>query len=80
MRSLLTSLLGLFALCGPALAQGEALPWGQQSDMVSWEVFAQITGASGNPKVKKVEFETWASDDDIYKENPARWPTIDAPK
>jgi hypothetical protein len=80
MRSLLTSLLGLFALCGPALAQGETLPWGQQSDMVSWEVFAQITAASGNPKVKKVEFETWASNDDIYKENPARWPTIDAPK
>jgi hypothetical protein len=80
MRSLLTSLLGLFALCGPALAQGEALPWGQQSDMVSWETFAQVTAASGNPKVKRVEFETWASDEDIYTQNPARWPGIDAPK
>jgi len=47
---------------------------------VSWEIFAQVTAAAGNPNVKKVEFETWASDEDIYKENPARWPAIDAPK
>jgi hypothetical protein len=51
MRSLLTSLLGLLALCGPALAQGEALPWGQQWDMVSWEVFAQMWGPAA-PTVK----------------------------
>jgi hypothetical protein len=56
------------------------MPWGQSSDMIAWEVFAQISSNSGNPKAKRAEFETWASDDDIYVKSPAQWPTIDAPK
>jgi hypothetical protein len=80
MRAALVLSLGLIAMAGPAFAQGQVLPWGQQSDMIAWEVFAQITANSGSPGVKKVEFETWASDEDIYTKNPAQWPAVDAPK
>jgi hypothetical protein len=59
-------------------AQGVVLPWGQRSDMVGWEIFAQITAPSGQSK--KVEFETWASDEDIYVKDPAQWPTVGQPK
>jgi hypothetical protein len=61
-----------------ASAQGVILPWGQSSDMVGWTEFARITAPSG--QAKKVEFETWASDDDIYVKNPAHWPNVDEPK
>jgi hypothetical protein len=54
------------------------LPWGQSSDMVGWTEFARITASSG--QAKKVEFETWASDEDIYVKNPAQWPTVNEPK
>jgi hypothetical protein len=80
MRAFLATSLSLVAMCGPVFAQGQPMPWGQLSDMISWEVFAQITASSGNPKAKKVEFETWASDQDIYTKNPAQWPAVDAPK
>jgi hypothetical protein len=80
MRIFLAVSVGFFVTCGSAFAQGQPMPWGQESDMISWEVFAQITANSGNPKIKKVEFETWASDDDIYTKNPAQWPAFDAPK
>jgi hypothetical protein len=73
-------LLSLSGLVQPSYAQGAFLPWGQHSDMVAWEGFAQITAPAGNPKGKKVEFETWASDEDIYVKSPAQWPSIDAPK
>jgi hypothetical protein len=63
----------------PALAQGAPLPWGQSSDMVAWEVFVQITAPSGNPQSTNVEFETWASDQDIYNPSP-KWPAVGAPK
>jgi hypothetical protein len=61
-------------------AQGIPLPWGQHSDMVAWEEFVQLSAPAGNPTVKKVEFETWASDEDIYVKSPAQWPPISAPK
>ena len=61
-----------------ANAQGVTLPWGQSSDMVGWTEFARITAPSGQPK--KVEFETWATDEDIYVKNPAVWPTVNQPK
>lgn len=76
----ITAGLYLVAATGTAFAQGQPMPWGQLSDTISWETFAQITSSSGNPATKKVEFETWASDDDIYQQNPAQWPKIDAPK
>jgi hypothetical protein len=80
MRVFLAVSVALSVACGSAFAQGQPMPWGQESDMISWEVFAQITANSGNPKIKKVEFETWASDEDIYAKNPAQWPAFDAPK
>src|SRR6516165_5833462 len=71
--------LTLAAVCILALttrevvAQG-ALPWGQSPDMLAWEVYVQVTAPSGDPNNKNVEFETWASDQDIYTVNP-QWPT-----
>ncbi|GLQ82765.1 hypothetical protein GCM10007881_62880 [Mesorhizobium huakuii] len=73
----------LFTLCmmsGSAWGQGITLPWGQSSDMIAWEEFVQVVAPSGNQNVQKVEFETWASDEDIYEKSPAQWPTVDAPK
>jgi len=64
---------------GCAFAQGTTLPWGQHSDMVSWEVFVQITAPSGNPQSPGVEFESWASNEDIYTQSP-KWPAVNAPK
>jgi hypothetical protein len=68
----------LLGLSQSVSAQGVILPWGQQSDMVAWEIFAQIAAPSGQSK--KVEFETWASDEDVYVKNPAQWPTVGEPK
>jgi hypothetical protein len=75
------SACGLFiAVAGAAHAQGVPLPWGQPSDMAAWEAFVQVTAPSGNPKTTNVEFETWASDQDVYVKLPPQWPTIGAPK
>ena len=71
---------GLTCLDGRANAQGQRMPWGQLSDMIAWEEFVQIVAPSGDPATKRVEFETWASDQDIYTKSPAQWPTSDAPK
>src|SRR5665213_3756665 len=61
-------------------AEATPLPWGQDSDMVAWEEFAQVTAAAGNPRIKKVAFETWASDQDIYVAASPQWPAVSAPK
>ena len=61
-------------------SQGVVLPWGAHTDFIAWEEFVRITAPSGNPQQHKVEFETWATDEDIYVKNPAQWPGLDAPK
>ncbi|HEX6375684.1 MAG TPA: hypothetical protein VFZ91_08175 [Allosphingosinicella sp.] len=61
-----------------AWALSPPLPWGQSPDMVGWETFVQVVAPSGNAN-NDVEFETWASDEDIYTTNP-QWPTVNAPK
>jgi len=73
-------LLAAMWLCSVAHGQGVVLPWGAHTDFVAWEEFVRITAPSGNPQSRKVEFETWASDEDIYVKDPAQWPGIDAPK
>ena len=78
--SALLGFLLLLGLDGAAFAQGVPLPWGQHSDTVAWEVFVQITAPSGNPRSTNVEFETWASDHDIYVSPQPQWPTVGAPK
>jgi hypothetical protein len=79
-KHLTLAAVGLLALmtCEGA-AQGVPLPWGQSPDMLAWEVYMQVTAPSGDPRSKNVEFETWASDQDIYKANP-QWPTAGATK
>jgi hypothetical protein len=72
----------LFCLFAGAksFGQGATLPWGQPSDQLAWELYAQVNAPSGIPGSKNVEFETWASDADIYTTTPPMWPTINAPK
>jgi hypothetical protein len=82
MRMGSSSLSILVFLCisaGTTRAQGTALPWGQSSDMVAWEAFIQITSPSGAKGSHNVEFETWASDQDIYQLKP-HWPVVGEPK
>jgi hypothetical protein len=67
------------AWAGPASAVDEKLPWGQSSDMAAWQTFTQAVAPSGNPANHTVEFETWASDQDIYTPTP-HFPTPGTPK
>src|SRR6201996_3702104 len=82
-RKMLRRLAGLaailFAWAAPALAVNEPLPWGQSSDMAAGQVFTQAVAPSGNPANHTVEFETWASDQDIYTAQP-HFPVPGAPK
>jgi hypothetical protein len=80
MNRISASMLMQAAVISLASAQGTNLPWGQPSDMVAWEVFVQITAPAGNPQTTNVEFETWASDEDIYRTNPPKWPNVGTTK
>ena len=73
-----TTMACLVVLSALACAQGITLPWGQSSDLIGWTEFSRITAPSG--QAKKVEFETWASDEDLYVKNPAQWSSLNAPK
>ena len=53
---------------------------GQSPDMVAWEIFAQAVASSGAPGAKQLEFETWASEDDLYGKSPPQWPISGAPQ
>jgi hypothetical protein len=57
-----------------ASAQGLVLAWGQSSDMIGWQTLAQLMAPSGDPAAHLVEFETWATDQDIYATTPPTWP------
>jgi hypothetical protein len=63
-----------------AFAQGASLPWGQPSDQVGWETFVLVTAPSGIPGSQNVEFETWATDQDLYLTDPPKWPVGPSPK
>ena len=64
---------------GAARATDEKLPWGQSSDMAAWQTFSLMVAPSGNPANHTVEFETWASDQDIYTAQP-HFPAPGTPK
>jgi hypothetical protein len=49
---------------------------GQSPDMAAWEVFTQAVAPSG---ARELEFETWASNDDLYGKSPPQWPAVGAP-
>jgi hypothetical protein len=70
---------GVLFVASDVQGQSGKLPWGQTADQIAWETFAQVVAPSGNPNAKRAEFETWASDEDIYTANP-HWPAADAPK
>lgn len=63
----------------PTYPQGQTMPWGQTSDQIAWLTYAQIVAPSGAPNVKAAEFETWASDQDIYQATPV-WPALGTAK
>lgn len=69
----------LLTASSAAFGQGSPLPWGQQSDMLAWQTFVQVVAPAGNPQNANVEFETWASDQNIYTLTP-QWPGAGAAK
>ncbi len=50
---------------------------GPSPDMSAWEVFAQAVASSDAPGSNPLEFETWASDDDLYWNSAPQWPTVE---
>src|SRR5450755_651666 len=76
-RSVAIAVLGIGAAVAlaPNATSAEA-DWGQSPDMVAWEIFAQAVASAGAPERKQLEFETWASDDDLYAKSPPQWPVI----
>lgn len=81
MRKHSASLIVALTLAGSSVAHGQAppLPWGENPDLLAWETFVQVVAPAGNPQNTNVEFETWASDQDIYTDNP-QWPGTGATK
>jgi len=51
---------------------------GPSPDLAAWEVFARAVAPAGIPGDRRLEFETWASDDDLFLQSPPRWPDIGA--
>ena len=52
---------------------------GVSPDLVAWEVFTEAVAPSNGPGVGELEFETWATDDDLFRVSPPRWPTGEQP-
>jgi hypothetical protein len=49
-------------------------------DSVAWEVFTQAVSSAASPSARELEFETWASDADLYERSPPRWPGVGEPR
>ena len=67
-RPLLRRFAGV-ALAGAILAPGASQAYIDDSpspDLAAWEVFTQAVAPTGTAGDRRLEFETWASDDDIY--------------
>jgi hypothetical protein len=72
----------VFALAIAAAAPSAAWAYddrGPSPDMAAWEVFAQAVAPSGAGGANDLEFETWASDDDMFGQSPPRWPGAGEP-
>jgi hypothetical protein len=72
------SILRILALAILAAAPGAACGYdgdGPSPDMAAWEIFVGAVAPSGASGDNQLEFETWASDDDLYGRSPPRWPT-----
>lgn len=74
--ALLAMAVDLPARASAVGASGGVLASGVHSDRLAWQHFAGIVAPAGRGRV---EFETWASDENIYTETPA-WPGEDAPR
>jgi hypothetical protein len=53
---------------------------GPSPDMAAWEVFVGAVASSAEAGENQLEFETWASDDDLYGRSPPRWPSPAEPR
>lgn len=74
-------ILTVASMLVPISAGADNLPWGTKAAEVGWQIFVQAVSPAGVPGgAPKVEFETWASDEDIYQASPAQWPSAGAPK
>jgi hypothetical protein len=77
-------LLAALAIAMAAFLAPRAAPaysdLGPSPDRAAWEIFTQAISPSGAPGAKQLEFETWASDDDLYAKSPPQWPIAGAPQ
>lgn len=69
--SLLATAASAAAPTTPVPSRGSALPSGANSDQVSWQHFVNIVAPVS---ATQAQFETWASDLDIYTTTP-KWPS-----
>jgi hypothetical protein len=67
-----------FAAALAPVASPAYIDEGPSPELAAWEIFAQILAPAGAPGERRLEFETWASDDDLYLQSPPRWPEIGA--
>jgi hypothetical protein len=77
------SILRILALAILAAAPRAACGYedeGPSPDMAAWEIFVGAVAPSGASGEKQLEFETWASDDDLYGRSPPRWPPAGEPR
>ncbi len=69
LRAILAALAVCAAMATPAGAQ-DPDPAMNQPDKVSWELFVLVSKPGGVPGKTDVVFETWASNDDTFAQNP----------
>src|SRR5271156_2484113 len=68
--------IGVAAPCA-ALAYDDR---GPSPDWAAWETFVHAVASAGVPGAEQLEFETWASDEDMYENSPPRWPAVGTPR
>lgn len=71
--------VALAMIAGPPCAVRAYDDRGPSPDMAAWEAFAQSVAPSGASGASQLEFETWASDEDLFGTAPPRWPGAGEP-
>jgi hypothetical protein len=62
----------------PVRAQSPANPAMDEPDRVAWQLFAVVNAPATSAGNNNATFETWASDEDTFTENPT-WPSTPSP-
>src|SRR5579872_2757484 len=67
-------LVGVAIFCAiPPTHAGDPNPAMNQPDMVAWRLFTEVVRPAAPSDTTNALFETWASDEDTFNNNP-KWP------